>query len=147
MLCATAPSYLVMEQIILTDLCSYNAFDSLVETKIPYRGLLFLCPMPVFRIFLFPYYSSSCGSEIIHLARPVRLFQAIFGHFAPFKECKKHCLTAAGDLNVIVKQLFSFIEKVLVFLQTEQNTKLITLPLTYGKYRSCLWNAGRRYCL
>lgn len=35
-------------------------------------------------------------------------------------------MTAVRDLNVIIKQLFSFIEKVLVFLQTEQNAKLIT---------------------
>lgn len=35
-------------------------------------------------------------------------------------------MTAVRDFGVIVKQLFSFIEKALVFLQAEQNTKLIT---------------------
>lgn len=72
------------------------------------------------------YYSASFGSEIIHLPRLRRLFQTIFGHFTHFKECKKQQLTAVRDFGVIVKQLFSFIEKALVFLQAEQNTKLIT---------------------
>lgn len=41
MLLATAPSYWVMERIILTGLCSYNSSGSVVETKIQYGGFYF----------------------------------------------------------------------------------------------------------